>query len=185
VGLSILLTPDDVAVVFSGTAVNMQRLHAVQVVPFDVDRVWKAMCCRMNLDGTGAAAADELVAYCVRRLSGPQAGDAWHRLVEAGPEVIPSIVRTLRAGMPPPIQAELVRVLASYRSPDTIAVLSEMVVSGESEVWKAALDALVTVGGDDARKALQQAGHLAGGERRSWIAEAIEQVGGTGRWPRE
>lgn len=139
--------------------------------------------CRMNLDEMGSAAANEFVTDCVRRLSGPHADDAWHRLVEAGPEVIPSIVRTLRTGIQPRIQAELVRALASYRSSDTITVLSDLVVSGESEVWKAALDALVTVGGDDARRALQQASHLAAGERRSWIAEAIEQVDSTGRLP--
>jgi hypothetical protein len=85
--------------------------------------------------------------------------------------------------MQPRIQAELVRALGSYRSSDTIPVLSELVVSGESEVWKAALDALVTIGGDDARRALEEASHLAGGERRPWIAEAIEQVGSQGRLP--
>jgi hypothetical protein len=74
------------------------------------------------------------------------------------------LVRTLRGGMQPHIQAELVRALAPYRSSETISVLSELVVSGESEVWKAALDALVTAGGDEARKALQQASHLAGSE---------------------
>jgi hypothetical protein len=40
-GLSILVRLDEVAVVFSGTVVDLQRLHAAQVVTFDVDRVWK------------------------------------------------------------------------------------------------------------------------------------------------
>jgi hypothetical protein len=111
--------------------------------------------------------------YCVRGLSGPQADDAWHRLVEAGPGVIPSIVRTLGAEMQPRIQAELVRALASYRSSEAISALSELVISRESEVWKLALDALVTVGGDEARKALQQASHLANCARGGKAAASL------------
>ena len=130
----------------------------------------------MPSDEEQAEAIQRFVTESVRDLSGDGADDAFHRLIEAGPRVLPQIISTIQSTQHPSVRLWLVRVLLEYRSPDTAPLLAELVKDNDPAVWKGALDALVTIGGVSAREALARARETADAARLPWIVEAVEQV---------
>ena len=130
----------------------------------------------MTSDEEQAEALKRFVTESVRDLSGDGADDAFHRLIEAGPRVLPQIISTIQSTRHPSVRPWLVRVLLEYRSPDTAPFLAELVKDNDPAVWKGALDALVAIGGPSAREALARARETSNAARLPWIVEAIEQV---------
>jgi len=106
--------------------------HFIDEPDLGIDRA-----CRMNLDPD--AATNEFVAHYVRQLAGPERENAWHRLAEAGSEVVPSLIRALKSETDVSVQTELIRLLAEYRSSEGIPVLADLVRASDADVWKTAL----------------------------------------------
>jgi HEAT repeats len=145
-----------------------------------------ATACKVIVDATCAAGgrefetdrqmAEEFVAECIREFTGPGADGAWHRLIEAGPGIVPSIVRALEFTEPVPVRVMLVRGLSEHRVPETAQCLGDLLTDDEAQVWKAALDALVSIGGSQALAVLRRAKDAVPVERQFWIVEAVGQI---------
>ena len=93
--------------------------HFIDEPDLGIDRA-----CRMNLDPE--AATNEFVAHYVRQLARAERENAWHRLAEAGGEVVPSLIRALQSETDVNVQTELIRLLAEYRSSEGIPVLADL-----------------------------------------------------------
>jgi hypothetical protein len=107
-----------------------------------------------------------------------QRDDAWHNLVECGPDALPDIVDAFARARDADRKIALITVVSEYRSQRALPFLSELLDSADAPVWKCALDGLVTLGGEPAREVLRNAIAAAPDDRREWIAEALEQIRG-------
>ena len=118
----------------------------------------------------------EAVEHYVDSLSGANADDAWHALVELGPSALPRVIGAFHATSHLDTQVSLVRVVAEYRTAESVPFLAGLLSHGEPAIWKSAIDALVTVGYGAAVEALLTARAAAPQARREWIEEAIPQA---------
>jgi HEAT repeat protein len=115
----------------------------------------------------------------VSELSGPEADEAWHSLVEAGPAALPHVVDAFDAASDASVKVTLVQIIAEYRSADAVPFLTGCLQNGDPRIWKTALDGLVSLGEPAALDGLTQARDIATREEREWIDEAIAQINDT------
>jgi HEAT repeat protein len=118
----------------------------------------------------------EHVADYVRDLSGPARDDAWHSLVEVGPDALPYLIEAFHVSSDASAKLGLARVIAEYRSEDALPFFAECLRNAEPDIWKAALDGLVSLGGRATLDILTIARNTSTPDRREWIAEAVEQI---------
>ena len=118
----------------------------------------------------------ESVEHYVHSLSGANADDAWHALVELGPSASPHVIAAFHATSHLDTQVSLVRVIAEYRTAESVPFLAGLLSHDEPALWKSAIDALVTVGCGAAVEALVTARAAAPQARCEWIEEAIPQA---------
>jgi TPR repeat protein len=118
----------------------------------------------------------EAVEHYVASLSGANADDAWHALVEIGPSALAHVIEAFHATSHLDTQVSLLRVTAEYRTAESVPFLAGLLSHDEPAVWKSAIDALVTVGCGAAVEALVTARAAAPQARREWIEEAITQA---------
>ena len=130
---------------------------------------------------------EELEAYVghnVLRLRGPSRDDAWHSLVEAGPEALPYVVRAFEETSDLDVKLALAQIVSEYRSPNAVSFFEALLRDAEPEMWRQALDGLVMLGGATALNILGAAREIATPIRREWIDEALAQIN-QGRSPSE
>jgi hypothetical protein len=123
--------------------------------------------------------AQMLAAYVwdkVAQLSGPNAEDAWHSLVEAGSAALPYVVEAFDAAHDDRIKVSLVEVVGQYRLAEGVPLLTVSLRHPNADIWKAALDGLVMLGGQPALDALILARTTAPPDQGALITEAIEQI---------
>jgi len=118
----------------------------------------------------------ESVEHYVHGLSGANADDAWHALVELGPSALPHVIAAFHAASHLDTQVLLVWVIAEYRTAESVPFLAGLLAHVEPSIWKSAIDALVTAGCRAAVEALLTASAAAPDARREWIDEAIPQA---------
>jgi HEAT repeat protein len=118
----------------------------------------------------------EYVEHYVSQLSGPNAEDACHSLVEAGPGALPHVVEAFDGATDPNVRSALVAVISEYRSAEGVPFLTALLRDRDAGYWKAALDGLVMVGGPAALEALASTRGRSTAEQREWIDEAIGQI---------
>ena len=118
----------------------------------------------------------ESVERYVDSLSGANADDAWHALVEMGPSALPHVIAAFHAASHLDTQVLLVWVIAEYRTAESVPFLAGLLSHDEPAIWKSAIDALVTVGCGAAVEALMTARAAAPQARRERIDEAIPQA---------
>ena len=118
----------------------------------------------------------ESVEHYVHSLSGANADDAWHALVELGPSALPHVIAAFHATSHLDTQFLLVRVIAEYRTAESVPFLAGLLSHDEPAIWKSAIDAFVTVGCGAAVEALVTARAAAPQARCEWIEEAIPQA---------
>jgi HEAT repeat protein len=116
------------------------------------------------------------VDYYLSQLSGPEAENSWHSLVEAGPDALPYLVEAFNSNDDPQIQVRLIQIICQYRSKNAVPFLSTQLNNQFPEIWKTALDGLVSLGNTEAIEALGVAMEHVKGEKREWIEEAIQQI---------
>lgn len=118
----------------------------------------------------------EAVDDYVHSLSGANADDAWHALVELGPSALPHVIAAFHAANHLDTQVFLVWVIAEYRTAESVPFLAGLLAHDEASIWKSTIDALVTAGCRAAVEALLTASAAAPDARREWIDEAIPQA---------
>ncbi len=119
---------------------------------------------------------EELVNYYVQRLSGPEAEDAWHSLVEEGPAALPFLLNSFASTKDKEIQIRLLQIVCQYRSEEAIPFLAEQLYHPVPEIWKTAIDGLIMVRSKESLQALGAACATTTAKRREWIQEAIQQI---------
>jgi HEAT repeat protein len=97
------------------------------------------------------------VASLVAQLGTPADVDAFHELIEFGPQVISILVSTFRNEHRPTIRTRLVEVISQFRDPNAVEFLELALDDPDATTWKAALDGLVSLGGPAGFDALHRA----------------------------
>jgi hypothetical protein len=118
----------------------------------------------------------EFVDHYVAELSGPNAFNAWHSLIEAGPSALPLVVEAFQAATDVQVKLSLVKLVSEYRSEYAVPFLSSCLADRRTDIWKAALDGLVILGGAPAMEVLREARSTAAREQRYWLDEAMQQI---------
>jgi hypothetical protein len=122
------------------------------------------------------------VATLVAELGTPTDEDAFHNLIELGPEIQAILMSTFRNEQRPAIRTRLVEVISQFRDPATVEFLEQALGDSAPSVWKASLDGLVSVGGKAVIDALGRAQRRElgtgdkGSARLEWINEALRQT---------
>ena len=118
----------------------------------------------------------EHVDHYVAQLSGPNAFNALHSLIQAGPAVLPVIVEAFNACTDPHVKLSLVQLVSEYRSAEAVPFLQVALQERNVHIWRAALDGLVILGNGAALEALRAAKSTARSEQRAWIQDAMDQI---------
>jgi hypothetical protein len=108
------------------------------------------------------------------------AENAFHGLLEMGPDILPGLMEVSRAEKDPGVREFLVGVIWKYREQSAIAFLGEALFDPEPRVWREALDGLVTLASPQVlrimRAARKRASHSQIDDFLCWIDEAIGQA---------
>jgi HEAT repeat protein len=118
----------------------------------------------------------QAVGHYVAQLSGDDAEDAWHRLVELGPSTLSLVIDAFDSISNSDVRASLVSIVAEWRTGDAVPLLIACLTEKDSEIWKTALDGLVSTGGPEAENALRASRLSCRVDQREWIDEAITQI---------
>jgi HEAT repeat protein len=116
------------------------------------------------------------VAYYVALLSGDDSENAWHSLLDLGPDSLPYVRQAYYAVGDDRSRELLIQILAERRDKEAFGLFREALYSPSSAVWKAALDAIVSIGGSAAADLLRATEAKISKERRKWIIEALQQI---------
>jgi alpha-beta hydrolase superfamily lysophospholipase len=112
----------------------------------------------------------------IRALRSADGENAYHRLIEIGPAVLPALAAALRTEADSHVRAVLVRIAGQVRSSSAVDLLAEALAQDDDVVWKEALDGLVATGGPVVRTVVDRARVSATAPKSQWLDEAIEQL---------
>jgi len=118
----------------------------------------------------------ERVDSYVDELSGDSADNAWHSLVELGPDALPHVVHAFELQSERSVAVALIRVVSEYRTREALPFLATLLGSADDEISKAALDGIVVMGEESSLTILLEAADALSSEKRSWVEEAIHQI---------
>jgi hypothetical protein len=122
------------------------------------------------------ASLEEYVDHYVSRLSGPDADNAWHSLVEGGPAALPHLLNAFASANDTELRVRLIRIICQYRFGDAVPFLTAQLENRVAEIWKTALDGLVMIGSKQALESLGTALSSVTPDKREWVEEAIQQI---------
>jgi hypothetical protein len=122
---------------------------------------------------------DDFFRHYLNELAGSHPEDAWHSLVEYGPEVLPDVRAACERTQDVGVRCLLMGIMAELRDEYSIELLATSLGDSNAHAWKAALDAIVAIGGSRAIAALQDAKVSARPEQLEWIEEALVQAKAT------
>lgn len=126
-------------------------------------------------EGSLSGVVEQRISHYLAALRGADHDNAYHSLIELGPQIIPLVMRHFRSEPDPAIRATLVNIAWQTNSRDAIPLLTEALNAVEPGVWKKALDGLVSLGGPAALDVIRQArGRMP--DKAEWLDEAIEQM---------
>jgi hypothetical protein len=118
----------------------------------------------------------ELVGYYLQQLSGQEAENAWHSLVEEGPAALPYLLNSFNSTNDKELQILLLQIVCQSRAEEAIPFLREHLHHQVPEIWKTAIDGLVMIGSKESLHALEALSATTTPERQEWIEEAIQQI---------
>jgi HEAT repeat protein len=98
--------------------------------------------------------------------------DAFHRLLELGPSVLPSIREAFRASSSRAVRHRLAEIVRHARSAEALPFLSDLLDDDNAEIWKTALDGLVSLGWEQVRGATSNPGRSSSQARGRSIGTA-------------
>ena len=108
--------------------------------------------------------------------------NAYHRLIELGPPILPELTRRFAGSRDVRFRAALVGLARHIRSADALPLFDRALRDDSPEVWKEALDGLVALASPASllliEAAMRQAppGRTSDADWRSWLQEALQQA---------
>jgi HEAT repeat protein len=108
--------------------------------------------------------------------------NAYHSLVELGPQILPQLMRHFAESRDVAFRAALVELAHQMRSVDALPLFDRALQDESPEVWKRALDALVALACPASILLLEEAmhrpppGRTTAADWRAWVQEALEQA---------
>jgi HEAT repeat protein len=129
------------------------------------------------MPGTGNL--DERLHYYIQQLRDGDGENAFHCLVEEGPDIIPWLmVYFFFKETDSQVRVTLVDIIRQHEKCSTIPFFAEALKDPNPIVWKAALDGLVSMPCDESVAALQTALDQPYSDKQfhEWVKEALEQV---------
>ncbi len=126
----------------------------------------------------------QLAAFYIKRLGGPENDNARQCLIEADHSIITYLIDAFHAEKNAAMRGGLVEIVWQHRvsQPLVMDFLAEALNDQQSEVWKNALDGLVSLGGDTSIQILELCKKQISSERNTnpekleWIDEALQQI---------
>ncbi len=125
---------------------------------------------------------EQRIQHYIERLAGKGGEDAWHSLVEDGPDALPFIEDAFASEQRSEVRTLLIEAIGEIRQPASVTLLAKALTDPVPAVWKAAIDALVKIGGPDSKQALLQALDATPAREKDarvmgeWIADALAQL---------
>jgi HEAT repeat protein len=116
--------------------------------------------------------------------------NAYHSLIELGPQVLPELERRLGDAPDSVFRAALVELARQLHSTDAVRLFDTALRDESPRVWKEALDGLVDLASPASILLLEQAlartppGHTDPTEWGYWLREALQQARAESRRPR-
>lgn len=108
--------------------------------------------------------------------------NAYHSLIELGPQILAGLSRRFTASHDSAFRAALVELAHQVHSSDALPLFDRALQDESQEVWKEALDGLVALASLPSILLLEVAlrrpppGRTSEAEWRSWIREALQQA---------
>jgi HEAT repeat protein len=103
--------------------------------------------------------------------------DAYHSLVERGPDVLDELESAFRRCADPILRAAIVEIASSQGSDLALPILQEALADERRPVWSAAIEGLISIAGPTALKVLECARRAAGHRRDAAVfAEAVDEA---------
>jgi hypothetical protein len=118
----------------------------------------------------------DAIEYYLAMARSDRVEDAFHGLLELPENLTSALREAYLAEADGSTRAFLVEVIWQRRQASSIPFLVEALDDPHPEAWKQALDGLCTLGAVGELRALESAPRQLDEERRTWIAEAIEQL---------
>jgi len=119
---------------------------------------------------------DEQIEHYLDALHGTDRENAYHRLIELGPKVVPVVTTRFQAEREPAVRSMLVNIAWRTNLSGALPLLKDALDDSEPGVWKEALDGLTALGGRTALDVMRRARVRASVEKAEWLDEAIEQI---------
>ena len=123
-----------------------------------------------------------LVEHYLREWGSSGWENAYHAVVELGPQALPELEQALWKTRDSAFRAALVEMARQIHSEDALPLFGIALRDPSPGVWKAALDGLVSLASSASLHLLQQAaeskppGRTGVEEWRAWLTEALQQV---------
>lgn len=103
--------------------------------------------------------------------------DAYHSLIERGPDLLDELEPAFRRCSDPILRAAIVEIASSHGTDLALPILQEALTDERRPVWSAALDGLVAIAGPAALKILECARRAAGHRRDAAVfAESVDEA---------
>ncbi len=108
--------------------------------------------------------------------------NAYHSLIELGPQILPELTRRFAQSRDVRFRAALVGLARHVRSADALPLFDSALGDDSPEVWKEALDGLVALASPASMLLIEQAmgrtppGRTSAADWTSWLREALQQA---------
>jgi HEAT repeat protein len=123
-----------------------------------------------------------LVEHYLREWKSSGWADAYHSLIELGPQVLPELEARLETSSDAALRAALLEVARHMHSPAALAMFAHGLKDATPAVWKEALDGLVDLANPEAVALLEEAavgpppGRTSPADWTAWLTEALNQA---------
>ena len=123
-----------------------------------------------------------LVEHYLREWDSSGWANAYHSLVELGPQVLPELEKQLATSRDTAFRAALVELARQLHSEDALPLFAAALRDPSPDVWKAALDGLVALASPASLLLLEEAaereppGRTDFREWEAWVREALQQA---------
>ncbi|MES2735201.1 MAG: HEAT repeat domain-containing protein [Verrucomicrobiota bacterium] len=118
-----------------------------------------------------------IVEYALSNFQSGQRDNAFHSLIEAGPNIIPELINLYEKTTDIDIQVLTIEVTSEFRLSTSLNFLKHALRQENPKIWKRALNGLAMVGSIQVIEALDHV--LASdcdAEKRAWIEEVMSDI---------
>jgi hypothetical protein len=118
-----------------------------------------------------------VVEYELSEFQAGRSDDAFHSLIDAGPDIIPELINLYEDSEDIGIRVFLIEVISEFRLPVSLNFLRHSLRQENPKIWKRALNGLAMVESVEAYEALDHVqASVVDAEKRAWIEEAMADL---------